>query len=139
MTAWLVQIVAHWCRVHKEQLRSTVSDKPCIPEALWKCVRLDLADEKLLRTLHSPELDLCLSSAQVEDVKQAAVAYQQRHNEPGTCHRCSRSTHFFYFSLSKPRGKDAVWTEHVLHGTVGWYGIIFPPSSRVESTMANAS
>lgn len=106
-------MIEHWCLAHKGQLLDHDSDKPCIPAELWKCLRLDCADEDFLTSLLAEELTLCLSSSQLRTVGKAAVALRPR---------AADTSYSFVFYLRKPMTPiGAIWVEHLQHGKHSWY------------------
>eukprot|EP00884_Botryococcus_braunii_P014917 jgi/Botrbrau1/23426/Bobra.0051s0067.1 len=95
----VLEIIKAWCshRYHDREKSVGSSDDAFIPEELWKCIRLDVADAPSLAKLLN-DSTLCLSAPRFLEVGRAAVALNSRTNMPATFPD-SRKTVAFYYTI----------------------------------------
>lgn len=106
-----LQVIKTWCaRNYYEEGSSSSSANPkqeVIPEELWKCLRLDLADEDFLSQLLE-DSSLCLSKSQLTQLGKAAVALASRYDS-NLLYRSSRSTYSVCCTIPNLYNDDVQW------------------------------
>lgn len=130
MSGDLLQVIKDVCsKGIKEEGESTSQDESAsdddvktivVPEQLWKCLRLDIADKALLSKLMT-DPQLSLTATQLADVGAAALALSSRRNS-GKLHPASRTEYSAFFTFTPPPGVEtAEWTCSMSYNDCSWY------------------
>eukprot|EP00884_Botryococcus_braunii_P013318 jgi/Botrbrau1/21988/Bobra.0024s0005.1 len=124
------KIIKAWCTKSNSPFESCCEEvETAIPEELWKCVRLDVADQKALSELMG---DAALTSSQSKEVAQAAMALSCRQSS-GHIYPSSRTTFAFTCRLMPPLAQPSLlrrsetekerqvhWVVKMTHGEHSW-------------------